>query len=59
MSKYTPDQLKQKAQTVMMCKEVGDTRYTEMIMRVMLATGLAPNVVTRKIEELAHTGRTL
>jgi hypothetical protein len=53
MSKYAPKQIKQAAQIALKARDLGDTRWLELIMTMCVRTGLDPRQVERNIESLA------
>ena len=53
MSKYTPEELKTMARTVVHAEDKGDYRSIELIMKLSFKTGLNPSTVRQRIKALA------
>lgn len=53
MSKYTKDELKGMAKRAIEARNCGDIRYQELMLVLMMITGLDQSQVERKIDELA------
>lgn len=56
MSKYTPTQLQEMAQTALDDKQNGGMNYMTLIMTLCIYTGLSSDEVERRINQLATTG---
>ena len=54
MAKYKPVQLRRMARLTLAAKECGDFRYTELLMRLVLATGLSSGEITTRLTEYAQ-----
>lgn len=56
MSKYTPVELQNMAQTALSDKQQGGIDYIFLVMAMMSRTGLNEQQVERRIQQLADTG---
>lgn len=54
MTRYTRDQLRQMAIETLQAKAQGDARFDMLLLNMIMRTGLDPQVVIRKIEELSR-----
>ena len=53
MNKYNHEQIKKMAKQALLAQSKGDPRYMELIMRLMIITGMTQQMVESKIQELA------
>jgi len=53
LSRYTKDQLRAMAQTVLNARSMDDSRYIELIMLLVARTQMTPAEITQEIERLA------
>ena len=53
MSKYTPEELRHMAETLIAEREAGDEHYLHFVMMVSAVAQVTPDYVVRKIAEYA------
>jgi hypothetical protein len=55
MSKYTPEELRNMAQSVLNAERAGDGRVGFLLLALSAVTGLSPLACAREIQQLAQT----